>query len=131
MPEEWKRLEKGLSHPSEIYSSLPSVAIDVAIMEKADNGFVLPAPDLGWSDVGSWNALYELCQEKKPGDNVTLSGDVTSVESRGCLVKTASSRRVALVGVEDLVVVEEGDRILILKRSRDQLVKQLGELDTH
>lgn len=130
MPNEWKLLEQSLSQPATAYAKLPSIAIDVAVMEKSDNGFVLPAPDLGWSDVGSWNALYELRQEQNPTDNVVLSGKVTSLESSGCLVKARSSRQIALVGVEDLVIVEEGDRLLILKRSKDQLVKKLSERDS-
>jgi mannose-1-phosphate guanylyltransferase len=128
MPNEWKRLAAHLAAPAEVYAGLPSVAVDVAIMEKATNGFVIPAADLEWSDVGSWDALYELNPKNDADQNVVLSaGKVSAIESHGCLIKAAATRHVALVGVDDLIVVESGDSLLIAHRSKDQLVKKITD----
>ena len=130
MPEEWKLLSGAMPDPGSVYARLPSVPVDVAIMEKASNGYVLPAPDLKWTDLGSWDALFQMVSEKNATANhhVSLSGcRLSSVDSTGCLVKAGPNRHIALVGVEDLIVVEDGENLLIARRSKDQLVKKLSE----
>ncbi len=106
-----------------IYPSLPSIPIDIAIMEKAQNAFLVKADNMGWSDLGSWDALYEL-KASAGTPNVVLSGQAKMVESRGCLVRAPAGRKVALVGVSNLIVVEEGDTLLIADRASDQLVRE-------
>jgi mannose-1-phosphate guanylyltransferase/mannose-6-phosphate isomerase len=78
--------------------------------------------DAGWSDVGSWEALYELSEGDQDG-NVT-SGDALLYDSRNSLV-SSESRLVAAVGVDDLVVVETKDAVLVADRKRTQDVKRL------
>jgi mannose-1-phosphate guanylyltransferase len=100
---------------------VPKETIDVGIMERASNVATIPA-DFGWSDIGSWAELWELAT--RPSDaNVTLgSGRVLTADSQGNLVY-ADGRAVALVGVNDLVVIETEDAVFVCPRDRAQDVK--------
>jgi mannose-1-phosphate guanylyltransferase len=103
------------------YPAVPKETIDVGIMERASNVATIPA-DFGWSDIGSWAELWELAT--RPSDaNVTLgSGRVLTADSQGNLVY-ADGRAVALVGVNDLVVIETEDAVFVCPRDRAQDVK--------
>ena len=104
-----------------IFRQLPSISIDEGIMESAKNVRVLPA-DFGWSDVGSWTAAWEL-GEKDADDNVVSHADALLEDARGNYVRARSGKIVALIGVEDLVVVDTADALLVMPRSRAQDVK--------
>jgi mannose-1-phosphate guanylyltransferase/mannose-1-phosphate guanylyltransferase/mannose-6-phosphate isomerase len=93
-------------------------------MEKAERVAVVPVA-MGWSDVGSWDALHTI--SACDGEKNVCSGDVVMVETANCLVRAGSGKRVALVGVEDLIVVAHGADILVLPRGRSQDVKKLIE----
>ncbi len=123
-PKAWQPFAKASSHKelSSLYGKVESVSIDTFIMERANNTYVVPA-SFGWSDVGSWNALYELSEKNK--DHNVLNDGHRAVESSGCLVKTDSQIKVSLVGLRDIVVVQQGSDILVLDRKQDQLVKKL------
>lgn len=104
----------------------PSESIDYAVMEKATRVAVVPV-SMGWSDVGSWDALHAISAQDDGGN--ALSGDVTAIDSNNCLVRTDHAR-IAMVGVSDLIVVANGNDILILPRGRSQEVKRIiAELD--
>jgi mannose-1-phosphate guanylyltransferase/mannose-6-phosphate isomerase len=105
------------------FETCPSESIDYAVMEKTSAGAVVPA-DIGWSDVGSWSALWEI-GEKDAAGNVTR-GDVQLHDASGCYVR-AGSRLVYLLGVKDLLVVETDDAILVGERARAEEVKDLVE----
>jgi len=107
------------------YPDLPSVSIDHGVMEKAHRVLVVPA-DFGWSDLGSWVTAWEQAP-KDDADNAAPEGSVL-VDAKGCYVRAASGKRVALVGVEDLVVVDTDDALLIMPRARAQDVRQVVEL---
>jgi mannose-1-phosphate guanylyltransferase len=92
-------------------------------LEHSDNTVVIPI-SFPWSDVGSWSALYEYLRTNDK-DNVT-KGDVVEVDSSGCLV-FSGGKQIALVGVEDLVVVESEDSILVLNKEKSQDVKKVVE----
>ncbi|HXZ18319.1 MAG TPA: sugar phosphate nucleotidyltransferase [Candidatus Acidoferrales bacterium] len=104
------------------YPELENISVDYAILERATrepgggNVFVLPA-DIGWSDIGSWAAVYEL-SASAPGANVSRS-PLCAIDSSGNYVWSAK-KIVALLGVNDLVVVETPDALLICPRSRAQ-----------
>ncbi len=102
-------------------SQSPSDSIDYALMEKTDNAAVVAA-DLGWSDIGSWKALWEV-QEKDESGNVAM-GDVLLEETRNCLVRS-EKKLVATVGLEDTLVVETADAVLVSPLSRSQDVKSI------
>jgi len=118
---DWKTLNA--EGPS-AYSKLTAQPIDVAVMEKADNLYLFPA-DIGWSDIGSWNAVYEL--KGQAPSNLVMSGDVHSISSQGCLVHLSSGKSVALIGVKDLIVVEKDGQLLIAHRDQDQLVRDAAK----
>jgi mannose-1-phosphate guanylyltransferase/mannose-1-phosphate guanylyltransferase/mannose-6-phosphate isomerase len=105
------------------FAASPSDSIDYAIMEKADRVAVVPV-SMGWSDVGSWDALHAL--SKLDGAGNACDGEVLTIDSNNCLVRS-DGPRVALVGVNDLIVVASGEDVLIVPRGRSQDVKKLIE----
>jgi len=121
-PESWQKLAdaRGAESTVAVYAQLPALPIDVAVMEKAANGYVLPV-DLAWSDLGSWDAVAKLFG--RPNENTALAGDLSSIDSKNCLVN-AEGVQVALIGVEDLHVVFHENKLLVCRRGEDQKVKQ-------
>ncbi|MCG2586553.1 mannose-1-phosphate guanylyltransferase/mannose-6-phosphate isomerase [Massilia sp. TS11] len=104
------------------FMASPSDSIDYAVMEHTKRAVVVPA-DIGWSDVGSWSALWEVQKGDDPLGNVQR-GDVYLDNVKNSLVR-AESRIVAVVGVEDLVVVETQDAVLVAHKDQVQRVKQV------
>jgi mannose-1-phosphate guanylyltransferase/mannose-6-phosphate isomerase len=111
----------GLIQLADSYSNCPADSIDYAVMEKTDKAVVVPL-DAGWSDVGSWDAVYDLLP--KDADGNSLSGNVFTEASRNCLVK-ATHRTVGIVGLEDIIVVETEDAVLVMPKSESQRLKDL------
>ncbi|MFT4569890.1 MAG: mannose-1-phosphate guanylyltransferase [Hyphomicrobiaceae bacterium] len=108
-------------HVDACYPELPSVSIDHGVLEKSRTIGVIPA-DFTWNDIGSWDALADLWPADEAGN---VSRDpLISVDSGGNVV-ASRGKPVALVGVEDLVVVDAGDTILICHRDRCQDVRQV------
>jgi len=105
------------------FASAPSISIDRGILEKSDQ-VVLVEGNFGWSDVGSWDSVYEATEKDAQGN--ALHGDAVAIESRGTLVR-GESRTVAVVGVEDLCVVETPDAVLVSRRGEGQLVAKIVE----
>ncbi|MEH6811879.1 MAG: mannose-1-phosphate guanylyltransferase/mannose-6-phosphate isomerase, partial [Motiliproteus sp.] len=103
------------------FSECPEDSIDYAVMEKTSEAVVVPL-DAGWSDVGSWSALWDIKQ--KDADGNSHQGDVIAIDSRGCLV-AAGERLVATLGVDDLVIVDTKDALLVAHRDRVQDVKKI------
>jgi len=105
----------------EAFAGCPNVAIDVAVMERTDRGAVLPL-EAGWSDVGSWSALWETADQDADGN--VLRGRVIQEATRNCYLRS-EHRLVVGLGVEDLVVVETDDVVLVAHRDRAQDVKSI------
>ncbi len=105
----------------EAFAKCPKVAIDVAVMEKTELGSVLPL-DAGWSDVGSWSALWETADRDSNGN--VLQGRVINKGSRNCYLRS-EHRLVVGLGVENLVVVETDDAVLIADRAKAQEIKSV------
>jgi mannose-1-phosphate guanylyltransferase/mannose-6-phosphate isomerase len=105
------------------FAACPSDSIDYAVMERTSSSAMVQA-DIGWSDVGSWTALWEVA-EKDARDNVA-HGDVDLRDASGCYVR-AGDRMVAALGVRDLVIVETKDAVLVAEKSRTQDVKAVVE----
>ncbi len=139
---------------TELYDEMQSVSIDVGVMEEAENAIVFPSHTFSWSDVGSWSSWSETVLDKY-GDNHEniFLGDVLSLGSERCTVINAEcenfdfgfaensnsiveqagsgkSKIVAVVGMEDLIVVNLSDSILVCKKSDTQKVKQIVEILT-
>ncbi|MEA3548475.1 MAG: mannose-1-phosphate guanylyltransferase/mannose-6-phosphate isomerase [Thermodesulfobacteriota bacterium] len=99
----------------------PSDSIDYALMEKSDRVAVIPA-DLGWSDIGSWKALWEV-SGKNDGGNV-FQGDVMAEDVENCLIRS-EQKLVAAVGLRDTLVVCTADAVLVAPMDRSQDVKKI------
>lgn len=104
------------------YGALPDISIDHGVMEKAARVAVVPG-DFGWSDVGSWTSAWELAPHDEQ-DNA-LFGDVVTVDSRGSYVRAPAGKMVAILGLEDMVVVDTEDALLVMPRSRAQDVRAI------
>ena len=105
-----------------VFPLCENISIDYAVLERASNVVGLPAGDIGWSDVGSWNAVYAL--HKLDAQKNAIRADVLLEASTGNYVD-AEKKLVALIGVKDLIVVDTPDALLIAARSHAQ---QVGEL---
>ena len=108
---------------AEAFAASPSDSIDYAVMEKAEQVAVVPV-DMGWSDVGSWDALHDLAIKDASGN--AHHGEVVAIDTSGCLIRT-SGPLVAAVGVKDLIVIATDDAILIMPRGSSQEVKRAVE----
>lgn len=107
-----------------VYPALPSISIDYGVMEKAGNVLVLRG-EFGWSDVGSWDALWEV-SPKDPAGNV-WKGTVAAAGTKNTLV-VSGKRLVALAGVEDLIVVDTEDALLVCRRGDSQRVREVVDI---
>ena len=103
------------------FASSPAESVDTAVMERTAAGAVVPC-ELGWSDVGSFDALWALGAKDAQGN--VAKGDVLLAGASGCYVR-ADGRMVAVLGAEDLVIVDTGDALLVATRERAQEVKDV------
>lgn len=112
----------------EVYAQAPSISIDYAISEKADNLVLIPG-DFGWDDVGDWKVVYQLGQKNLDNNVVISDGKVKkalAIQSRNNLVYT-DSRLVAMYGVDDMIVVDTDEILLIIPQQYSQDVKKIVE----
>ena len=105
------------------YHGCPSISVDYGIMERAETVFVVPG-SFGWNDVGSWRAVYEL-RDKDENGNVVQTDTAEFARAKKNLVQSDSDKMIALVGVEDLAVVETDNAILVCKLDESQGVKEV------
>lgn len=120
----WEATERSRSpveFPADLFSECPSISIDYAVMEQADNTAVV-ASDFGWSDIGSWKAISELYESDAAGNRIR--GKAIMVGSTDCFVQ-GGDRVVAAVGVKDLLIVDTGDAVLVADRNQAQDVKEV------
>ncbi len=121
--------QKAIGTPEEasvlrdLYPRMPSISIDYAVMEKADRVVTVRA-DIGWDDLGNWAVLERLHAPDAHGNVVT--GPHAGVETRNCIV-SADGGLIATFGIENLVVVKEGDVVLVMPKERAADLKQLIE----
>ncbi len=108
-----------IDFPPELFSKLPDVSIDYAVMEKHNDVAVVQA-HFDWNDIGSWSALAELTSADTQGNRI--AGEAIMVDSQDCYIQS-DSRVVAAVGVRNLMVVDTPDALLVTDRSRVQDVK--------
>ncbi|APE32102.1 mannose-1-phosphate guanylyltransferase/mannose-6-phosphate isomerase [Halomonas aestuarii] len=106
---------------AEAFKACPADSVDYAVMERTEHASVVPL-DAGWSDIGSWSALWEVSERDAQGN--ACQGDVMLHDSHNLLVHS-DHRLVATVGVEDLVIVETKDAVLVARKDRVQEVKQI------
>jgi mannose-1-phosphate guanylyltransferase len=126
------KIEKAIGTAAEqdvirrVYRGLTAVSVDYGIMEHAGNVLLITG-DFGWSDVGSWDALWDVSDKDACGNSVKVTDAFVGVESRRCLVHS-SRKLVAMIGVDDVIVVETDDALLICRRGCSQDVKKVVEI---
>jgi mannose-1-phosphate guanylyltransferase/mannose-6-phosphate isomerase len=103
------------------FKKVPDISIDYALMEKSDNVAVV-ACDIGWSDIGSWNAISELEVADDRGNRVV--GEAMLYDTSGCFIQ-CQNRVIGTVGVENLIIIDTPDALLVADKSRAQDVKQI------
>jgi len=110
------------------WAKLPRQTIDYGIMEHAERVSVIPADDLGWYDIGSWDRVLEVLPSDKDGNLALGAGTPLLVDSRGTLVYGEEARRlIVTLGVQDLVVVDTGDALLVCPRERAEEIRLIVE----
>lgn len=127
MPEMKKIWDEHRGDVTSAYPKLTATSIDYGVMEKATN-VVTFTLDCGWDDLGSWTSLEglsDVLNARKLGSTVT-GGDLVAVESSGCIVDVRG-KLVALLDVNDLIIVESGDALLIAHKNRAQDIKLVVE----
>ncbi len=123
MPDLWKALSELKSDESnlkDIYPKLPKLSVDYGIMEKAKNLLCMPAKELGWSDVGSWEEVSRLAQ---------ISGNPIEIDGGDNFYTGVipDHKRVAFVGVSNLIAVDTPDALLIMRKGEGQKVREVVE----
>ena len=125
----WERIldalrKKNNRELARIFREIPALSIDYALMEKAE-GVLVVKGDFGWSDVGAWSSLFDVWPADAAGN--AAKGKIIALDSKGCLVHSPK-KLTALIGVEDLIVVDTGDALLVCRRDLDQKVKDVVEI---
>jgi mannose-1-phosphate guanylyltransferase/mannose-6-phosphate isomerase len=115
------RRDHGLYLDEERFAATPSDSIDYAVMEHTSNAVVVPM-DAGWSDVGSWTALFEIAA--KDDDGNVLTGDIIALDTTDSFVR-AEHRLVTVAGLDGVVVVETADAVLVTTLENAQQVKSI------
>ena len=103
------------------FEKIENESIDYGVMEKADD-IACVKPDFLWDDVGSWGAISRHMPEDEEGNIV--QGNVVSVDSNNNIVLGEENSIISVIGVKDLIVVKDGDKVLVCHRSRDQNIKE-------
>ena len=103
------------------YSQCHPISIDNGIMENARDIYVI-ACDFGWSDLGTWKSYYEVSKKNKDGN--VLDGTIHTYASTNCIVKTPKDQLVVLQGLDNYIVVQQGNALLICQKDKEQNIKQ-------
>lgn len=101
-----------------------NISIDFAVMEKADNVFVLPT-DFGWSDLGTWASIYELSEKDYLGNVSSSSENVIAYDSSNCMIHAPKDKLVILKGLHNFIVVQSDDTLMICPKDEEQGVKEI------
>ena len=113
-----------------IYPQCVNISIDIAIMEKADNVYVIPA-SFGWSDLGTWNSAYEN-MEKDYFANAVASDNVIVIDATKCMINAPKDKLVVVQGLDDFIVVDTKDVLLICSKEKEQSIKEyVAEVKRH
>lgn len=122
-------LGRFLKHPlpdfsdGKIWKRLPSISVDYALLEKADNVVTIPA-DIGWSDLGSWESLAEVLPEDQRGNILSKKSILKDCRNTAVF----GEKLIVGIGLEDLVVVDTGDALLVCKKDDSQNVRDIVEI---
>lgn len=114
-PQESSALER-------IYSLCTNISIDYAVMERAENVFVIPS-SFGWSDLGTWNSAY-LNIKKDEEENAVAGKNVMLMDTKNCVVSAPFDKLVVLQGLDDFIIVDTDDVLLICQKEKEQNIKE-------
>jgi len=106
---------------AEKFAKCPSISIDYAVMEHTSDARVIPL-DAGWSDIGSWSSLWDVCTKDDNGNSLT--GDTIAEDTRNCYVMS-ENKLVATVGVDNLIIVDTKDAVLVAHKDKSEDVKNI------
>lgn len=122
-PDICQLVQEGYHNTIKCFEQMPNISIDYAMAERSQKVAVIPL-ELKWSDVGSWDALYDILEKDDEGN--ALKGDCVAIDCNNSLL-VGSDRLVAAVGLEDTIVVETNDVIVVAKKGESQKIKDLVE----
>ncbi len=105
-----------------IYPLCTNISIDVAIMEKADNVYVIPS-SFGWSDLGTWNSAYDNLEKDYLG-NAVAGDNVIVIDATKCMISAPHDKLMVLQGLDDFIVVDTKDVLLVCKKEKEQAIKE-------
>lgn len=105
-----------------IYPLCTNVSIDFAIMEKADNVFVIPS-SFGWSDLGTWNSAYDNLDKDYLG-NAVATENVIVIDATRCMISAPHDKLVLIQGIDDCIIVDTKDVLMICKKEKEQAIKE-------
>ena len=109
------------------FAAMPSISIDYGVLEKSSHVSLIPC-DIGWNDVGSWQAVHEISAHDENGN--TLQGKVIALDCKNSLVR-AEKRLVAAIGVEDISIIETADAVLVSRNNQTQRVREIVDVLQH
>lgn len=107
------------------YSECPNISFDYAIAEKAPCMYTLPV-NFGWSDVGTWGALYEI-GEKNLNGNYIRDGRIYEMDTRNCIIEMQHGKTLVVKGLENFIIVDTADVLLIFPKENEQEIKKVTE----
>lgn len=117
----WKSGEDFASGVKDHFSRMPSISIDYGVLEKSSHIGLIPC-EIGWSDVGSWDAVHDIASKDENGN--AIQGNVLALDCKDSLIR-GGRRLIAAIGLEGLTVVETPDAVLIAKRGQSQRVREI------
>lgn len=106
----------------ELYTSFPNASLDMSIMERADNVYLL-AGDFGWADIGTWDTLYGTLPKDSEG-NVTINSSVLKYDSHNNLVVLPKGKLAVIQGVDDMLVVDSGNVLMICRKEDEREIRK-------
>lgn len=110
---------------AEHYPSSPNISIDYAILEKADNVYTIPA-DIGWSDLGTWASLHAI-GEKDVDNNMVNLEKIHLKDTSNCIIHLPNDKAAVIRGLDNYIVVDDGEVLLIYPKSDEQEIKQVAK----
>lgn len=110
------------STTASIWATLPNLTIDTGVMEHARKVAVIPA-EMGWSDVGDWHGLGEMIEQDALGNSVR--GDLLQIDTSNSVIWSETGRMVAMVGLDNIIVVDTADALLVIDRAQSQKVREV------
>lgn len=117
--------EKEAQFVESVFPALENVSIDYAIMEKASNVYTMPA-SFGWSDLGTWASLHAE-SPKDAHNNVVQSSRALLYDTHNCMVRVPKDKMVVLRGLDNFIIVDEGDVLMIYPKSMEQDIKSVTQ----